>query len=110
VPFVGNSELLAALSATRSQYTAAISSCHSLTETVLVVAATVVGLECSFHNFMLVLFRLQHQFGRQRYDISLREEGCESDFFIEKCFFYCFLALNGIFFVPLHAKILFIHP
>ena len=48
--FVRYCELLAALSATRSQYTAAISSCHSLTETVLVVAATVVWLKCSFHD------------------------------------------------------------
>ena len=54
MPFVGNGELLAALSATRSQYTAAISSCHSLTETVLVVTATVVGLKCSFHIFLLL--------------------------------------------------------
>jgi hypothetical protein len=110
VLLITNGQLLATLSAARSQNAATIGSSHSLTETVLVVAATVVGLECSFHNFMLVLFRLQHQFGRQRYNIYLREEGCESVFFIEKWFFYCFLALNGIFFVPLHAKILFIHP
>ena len=69
VLLITNGQLLATLSAARSQNAATIGSSHSLTETVLVVAATVVGLECSFHNFMLVLFRLQHQFGRQRYNI-----------------------------------------
>ena len=60
VPFVGNGELLATLSAARCQYAAAICSCHSLTETVLVVAATVVGLKCSFHIYLclIIMFRI----------------------------------------------------
>ena len=53
VPFVWYGELLATFGAARSQYTTSISSCHSLTETVLVVAATVVGLKCPFHIFLL---------------------------------------------------------
>ncbi len=52
---VRNGQLLAALGATRCQYAAAIGSGHSLTETVLVVTATVVGLKCSFHIFMFFL-------------------------------------------------------
>lgn len=56
VTLVRNGQLLATLSATRCQYTTTIGSGHSLTETVLVYAATVVGLKCSFHNVMLILF------------------------------------------------------
>ena len=54
VVLVRNGQLLATLGTTRCQYTTTIGSGHSLTETVLVNAATVVGLECSFHNVMLV--------------------------------------------------------
>ena len=46
---VGNGQLLAALGTTGSQYTTAIGSGHSLTETVLVSSLSVRGLECSFH-------------------------------------------------------------
>ncbi len=49
VTLVGNGELLAALCTTCSQHATAVLSSHSLTETVLVIAATVVGLKCSFH-------------------------------------------------------------
>ena len=54
VALVGNGELLAALSATCGQHATAVLRCHSLTETVLVIAATVVGLKCSFHIFVLL--------------------------------------------------------
>ncbi len=54
VALVGNGQLLAAFGATCSQYAATICGCHSLTEAVLVVAAAVVGLECSFHRCMCV--------------------------------------------------------
>ena len=53
--FVRNGQLFATLSATACQYTATIGSGHSLTETVLVVAATVVRLKCSFHDLYIVL-------------------------------------------------------
>jgi hypothetical protein len=46
-------QLLAALSAARSQYATAILGCHALTETMLVHAAAIVWLECSFHCFLL---------------------------------------------------------
>ena len=51
---VRNGQLLAALGATACQYTTTIGSGHSLTETVLVCAATVRGLECSFHSYVFV--------------------------------------------------------
>ena len=49
-------QFLATLCATACQYTATIGSSHSLTETVLVVTATVVGLKCSFHiDYCLII-------------------------------------------------------
>ena len=47
--FVRYSELLAALSATRSQNTTTVCSRHTLAETMLVVSLAIVGLERSFH-------------------------------------------------------------
>ena len=49
---VSYGQLLATLSTAGSQYAATICGSHSLTETVLVVATAIVGLECSFHCFM----------------------------------------------------------
>ena len=46
---VADSELLATLSAARSQYAAAILGSHALAEAMLVHAAAIVWLECSFH-------------------------------------------------------------
>ena len=43
------SELLAAMGTTGSQYTTAILGGHALAEAMLVHAATVVRLKCSFH-------------------------------------------------------------
>lgn len=48
-------QLLATLSAAACQYATTIGSSHSLTETVLVSAAAVRGLECSFHSYVLFL-------------------------------------------------------
>ena len=59
VSFVGNGELLATFCTTAGQDATAISGCHSLTETVLVVAATVVGLKCSFHIFLCLFIMLR---------------------------------------------------
>ena len=53
VYFVRHSQFFAVLSATRSQYATTISRLHTLTETMLVVSFSVVGLECSFHCVML---------------------------------------------------------
>ena len=50
-------QLLAALCTARSQDAAAILGGHALAETMLVHAATVVGLKCSFHC-LIVLFLL----------------------------------------------------
>ena len=47
--FVRHGQLLATFGATSSQYATTISSLHTLTETMLVVSFSVVGLECSFH-------------------------------------------------------------
>ena len=53
---IGYAQFLASLGATACQYAATIGCGHSLTETVLVVAATVVWLKCSLH--VLFLFYL----------------------------------------------------
>ena len=56
VVLVGNGQLLAALCAAGSQHATTILRCHALAETMLVHAATVVGLKCSFHCLFIVLF------------------------------------------------------
>jgi hypothetical protein len=67
VVLIRDGQLLAAMGATGSQYTTAILGGHSLTEAVLVHAATVVRLECSFHlvlSFVLLLYdacRVRHK-------------------------------------------------
>ena len=65
---VRNGQLLATFSTTRSQNATAISCGHSLTESVLVVTATVVGLKCSFHILFCLLFVCLYRFGVQNYD------------------------------------------
>jgi hypothetical protein len=65
---VRNGQLLATFSTTRSQNATTICSGHSLTETVLVVTATVVGLKCSFHILFCLLFVCLYRFGVQNYD------------------------------------------
>lgn len=50
-------QFLATFCAARGQYASAVLRGHSLSETVLVIAATVVGLKCSFHC-LIVLFLL----------------------------------------------------
>ncbi len=67
VVLVGHRQLLAALGTTRSEYTTTILRCHSLAETVLVHAATVVRLKCSFHLFMLILIYYCFNFKGHRY-------------------------------------------
>ena len=53
VILVRNGQLLAALCTARCQYATAILRCHTLTETMLVYAATIVWLKCSLHCLML---------------------------------------------------------
>ena len=53
---VRDGELLAALGTARSQYAATVLGSHALTETMLVHAAAIVRLECSFHCFLLLYF------------------------------------------------------
>lgn len=53
---IRNSQLLAATGTAGCQYTTAILRCHSLAETMLVHAAAVVWLECSFHCPIYLLF------------------------------------------------------
>ena len=56
VMLVRYGQLLAALCTARSQDAAAILGGHALAETMLVHAATIVRLKCSFHCFILNLF------------------------------------------------------
>lgn len=58
VYFVRNGEFLATFSATSGEYATTVSGQHALTETMLVVSLSVVGLECSFHCDMLFLIFL----------------------------------------------------
>jgi len=55
VMLVGYCQLLTALGTARSQYAASILSGHTLAETMLVHAAAIVRLKCSFHCFILFL-------------------------------------------------------
>jgi hypothetical protein len=56
VILVRNGQLLAALCTARSQDATAILCGHALAETMLVYAATIVRLKCSFHCFIICLF------------------------------------------------------
>ena len=56
VTLVGNGELLTTLRTTGSQHAAAISGGHTFTETVLVLSSAIVGLKCTFHNAIFLLF------------------------------------------------------
>ena len=56
---VRNGELLAALGTARSQHAAAVLRGHALAETMLVHAAAIVGLKCSFHCFILCLVKFR---------------------------------------------------
>ena len=67
VVLVRYSQLLAAMSAARSQYAATILCSHALAETMLVYAATIVRLKCSFHCPYFCLFVIIHAFGLQNY-------------------------------------------
>jgi hypothetical protein len=61
------SQLLAALGAARSQYATAILGCHALAETMLVHAAAIVWLECSFHCYFTYFVVIISRFGLQNY-------------------------------------------
>ena len=60
VSLVRNGQLLAALCTARSQDATAILGGHALAETMLVHAAAIVRLKCSFHCFILNLFTIIH--------------------------------------------------
>ena len=55
VVLVWHGQLLAATGATGIQHATAVLCCHSLAETVLVHATTIVRLKCSFHLSILIL-------------------------------------------------------
>lgn len=73
---VRDSELLAAMCAAGSEYSATVLSLHALAETVLVHAAAIVWLECSFHFIVILLLFCfivyNSQFGLQKYVIILK--------------------------------------
>ena len=72
VVFVGYGELLTTLGAARSQYAAAVLGCHALAESMLVHAAAIVRLECSFHFLILFFIVIIHAFGLQNYVILFK--------------------------------------
>ena len=65
-------QLLAAMCAARSQYATTILCSHTLTETMLVHAATIVRLKCSLHCLIIFLFVDIHAFGLQNYSLFLK--------------------------------------
>ncbi len=86
-------QLLAALSAARSQYATAILGCHALTETMLVHAAAIVWLECSFHCSFIYFVVIISRFGLQNYT-----------FLFNYASFMRFFWSFGCLFVPLHPQ------
>ena len=58
VALVRYSQLLAAMSAARSQHATTILCCHTLAETMLVYAAAIVRLKCSFHCLIFIYLLL----------------------------------------------------
>ena len=71
VVFVRNSQFLSTFSTTCCQYSTAVCSSHSLTETMFVLSLSVRGLECSFH--LCILF----------YVIILTNSGCKNRYFFQ---------------------------
>ena len=69
---VRNSEFLTAVCTAGSKYATTILGLHTLTETMLVHAAAVVWLECSFHIRFILDFVLFPQFGMQKYIIYFK--------------------------------------
>ena len=71
--FVRHGQLFATLSATRCQYATAVGCLHTLTETMLVISLSVVGLECSFHFcyavFLFLIYISLHEKG-QHYHVT----------------------------------------
>lgn len=76
VYFVRNGEFLATFSATSGEYATTVSGQHTLTETMLVVSLSVVGLECSFHCDMLFLIFYCSALCRSG-DSAARYSGCK---------------------------------
>jgi hypothetical protein len=66
VTLVRYGQLLAALCTARSQDATAILGGHALAETMLVYAATIVRLKCSFHCFIYLLILLLFTFNHGR--------------------------------------------
>ena len=66
-------QLLAAMSAARSQHAATILCSHALAEAMLVYAATIVRLKCSFHCLILIYLLYVHTFGLQNYSLFLKQ-------------------------------------
>ena len=57
VYLVGNGELLATFGAAHGKHAATVLGGHALAEAVLIVALSVVGLECSFHLSLYFFIR-----------------------------------------------------
>lgn len=91
VVFVRNGQFLSSFSTTCCQYSAAVCSSHSLTETVFVLSLSVRGLKCSFHCYIFF------------YVIILTNSGCKNrDFFQIKQEITLFPSKVFAFFTDLH--------
>ena len=93
---VRNSEFLTAVCTAGSKYATTILGLHTLTETMLVHAATIVWLKCSFHfiRYLSVLLcicyspqREKTQFGVQRYSFYFSYARKVKKFVLKNTFF-----------------------
>lgn len=104
VNFVRNRQLFTAMTATRSQNTATIRRLHTLTESVLILSLAVVGLKCTFHNFLSF-----YSYFVCWFKIPIRKKGfrtakLDKDFLTTKLFlliFHYLIISEPIFLYPL---------
>lgn len=71
VHFVRNCELLTTLCTTSGQHAATVCSQHTLTETMLIVSLSVVGLECPFHCLYILFLLFVYRSAKQELPATL---------------------------------------
>ena len=102
--FVRHSQLLATLGAAACQYSATVLGSHSLTETVLVVAATVVRLECSFHILIFVLLFVQCEIRGAKLGLFFQSAKLSVDFSSNPFLFSHFFLTFAPLFITITTK------
>ena len=90
-------QLLAAMCAARSQYATTILCSHTLTETMLVHAATIVRLKCSFHCLIFIYVLLFTLLGCKITHIFFKRQRLEPFLAAFFSFFYIFMAKSPVY-------------